>query len=402
MKHDHPLILSLNGGSSSIRFALYSLETTLILQMHGKIDRIGLDKPAFSYVSEKSVRHDLPCDSVTNFSTAIQVLLQWFETQNFMESVSGVGHRLVHGMRHNAPEIVTPDLIKTLHGLVAVDPDHLPLSLELIESIALRFPNIAQVVCFDTTFHRDMPRVAKLLPIPKRYEALGIQRYGFHGLSYAFLMEELAARTSIDQARGRVVLAHLGNGASMAAVQSGQSIDTSMGFTPASGLAMGTRSGDLDPGLGLYLKTSLQMTTEQFDHMANHESGLLGLSGTSPHMLDLLALEATDLHAADAVSLFCYQAKKCIGAYSAALGGVDHLVFSGGIGENCAAVRARICEGLGFLGIKLDDARNADHAELISSDTSQVAVHIIRTDEEVMIARSVSCVLGYSRPSSTN
>ena len=400
MKHDHPLILSLNGGSSSIRFSLYSLETTLIPQMHGKIDRIGLHKPVFHYVDTQGIGHDLPCDSISNFSTAVEVLVQLFETQNCMDNLSGVGHRLVHGMLHNEPEIVTPELINTLHGLVAVDPDHLPLALELIEAITLRFPKTAQVVCFDTTFHRDMPRVAKLLPIPKQYEALGIQRYGFHGLSYAFLMEELAARTSNDQANGRVVLAHLGNGASMAAVQSGQCIDTSMGFTPASGLAMGTRSGDLDPGLALYLKTSLKMTTEQFDHMVNHESGLLGLSGISPNMLDLLALEATDPNASDAVTLFCYQAKKCIGAYAAALGGLDCLVFSGGIGENGAAVRTRICEGLGFLGIKLDDARNAGHAELISSDTSQVAVYVIRTDEEVMIARSVCHVLGYSHAAS--
>jgi acetate kinase len=232
------------------------------------------------------------------------------------------------------------------------------------------------------------------LPIPRRFYAKGIQRYGFHGLSYAYLMEELARLGDPAATKGRVILAHLGNGASLAAVRDGKSIDTSMGFTPTAGLVMSTRSGDLDPGLGPYLARTEQMTTKQFYEMVNHESGLLGVSEISPDMRDLLAEEATDTRAAEAVALFCYQVKKWLGGFGAALGGLDTLVFSAGIGENCPSIRARVCEGLGFLGIVLDETRNAENEAVISSDTSPATVRVIRTDEELMIARSVCRILG--------
>jgi acetate kinase len=237
-----------------------------------------------------------------------------------------------------------------------------------------------------------MPRVAKLLPIPRRYAAQGIERYGFHGLSYTYLMEELG-RLDPAAPKSRVVLAHLGNGASVAAVHHGQSIDTSMGFTPTSGLVMSTRTGDLDPGLVYYLARTARMTAPQFQQMVNHESGLLGVSGTSSDLRDLLAREAGDVRAAEAVALFCYQAKKWIGSFAAALGGLDMLVFAGGIGENAPLIRERICDGLGFLGIELNQKRNAKNAMLISPDAGRVKVWVIRTDEELMIARSVSRVL---------
>ena len=240
-----------------------------------------------------------------------------------------------------------------------------------------------------------MPRVARLLPIPRRYEAKGVQRYGFHGLSYAYLMEELARLGDPAAATGRVILAHLGNGASLAAVRDGKSIDTSMAFTPTAGLPMSTRSGDLDPGLVNYLARTEQITAAQFDHMVNHESGLLGVSETSSDMRDLLALEGSDARAADAVAMFCYQAKKWIGAFAAALGGVETLVFAGGIGEHAPLIRERICEGLVFLGIELDRARNDETGPLISPDAGRVAVRVIHTDEELMIARSVSHVLNH-------
>jgi acetate kinase len=238
-----------------------------------------------------------------------------------------------------------------------------------------------------------MPRIAKLLPIPRRFDAKGVQRYGFHGLSYAYLMEELARLGDPAASNGRVILAHLGNGASMAAVRNGQSIDTSMGFTPTAGLSMSTRSGDLDPGLVIYLARAQHMTATQFYHMANHESGLLGVSETSSDMRDLLDREARDVRAAEAIALFCYQAKKWIGSFAAALGGLDTLVFAGGIGENAPLVRARICAGLSFLGIELNESRNAETAAVISTDTSQGTVRVIRTDEELMMARSVCRVL---------
>jgi acetate kinase len=279
-------------------------------------------------------------------------------------------------------------LLDELHRISPNDPDHLPREIELIETFRQRHPKLPQVACFDTAFHQTMPRVAKLLPIPRRFDAKGIQRYGFHGLSYSYLMEELA-RLDTAAAKGRVILAHLGNGASLAAVRNGKSIDTSMGFTPTAGLVMSTRSGDLDPGLAPYLERTEQMTTNQFYEMVNHKSGLLGVSETSSDMRDLLDHEQQDVRAAEAVALFCYQAKKWIGSFTAALGGLDTLVFAGGIGENAPIIRARICEGLGFLGIELNKLRNAETAPVISAQTHRATVRVIRTDEELMIARSV-------------
>ncbi|MEO8071485.1 MAG: acetate/propionate family kinase, partial [Acidobacteriota bacterium] len=273
-------------------------------------------------------------------------------------------------------------------------PDHLPMEVALIDLLRRRHPGIPQVACFDTAFHRDMPRVAQVLPIPRRYQAKGVQRYGFHGLSFAYLMEELARTAGEQAARGRVILAHLGNGASLAAVRDGKSIDTTMGFTPAAGLVMGTRSGDLDPGLVSFLARTEAMTPAQFDDLVNHQSGLVGVSETSSDMRDLIAHEAADPRAAEAVTLFCYQAKKWIGALAAALGGLDTLVFSAGIGERSGAVRARICEGLGFLGVELDLAHNAKDSAVISTWRSRATVRVLPTDEELMIARSVTRVLG--------
>ena len=287
-------------------------------------------------------------------------------------------------------------MLSELHRITPYDPDHLPCEIELIEAFQQRHPKLPQVACFDTTFHRGMPRVAKLLPIPRRLEAKGVQRYGFHGLSYAYLMEELVRLGEVAATSGRVILAHLGNGASMAAVRDGKSIDTSMGFTPASGLPMSTRSGDLDPGLVSFLARTEQMSAAQFDHMVNHESGLLGVSEISSDVRDLLTKEGVDVRAAEAITLFCYQAKKWIGAFAAALGGLDTLVFAGGIGENAPLIRERICEGLGFLGVELDEQCNAKNAPLISPAAARVKVRVIRTDEELMIARSVARVLKLS------
>jgi acetate kinase len=285
-------------------------------------------------------------------------------------------------------------MVKELRRLSPFDPEHLPQEIQLIEAFHRRHPQLAQVACFDTAFHRDLPRVARLLPIPRRYEAQGMRRYGFHGLSYAFLMAELARVAGTEAAQGRVILAHLGNGASLAAVRDGKSIDTSMGFTPTAGLVMSTRTGDLDPGVAWHLMQSGNLSPGQFSRLINHESGLLGVSETSSDMRDLIARETTDVRAAEAVELFCYQAKKWIGAYAAALGGLDTLVFAGGIGENVPVVRARICDGLEFLGIDIDEKRNAANAGVISASTGRIPVRVMHTDEEVMIARSVCRVLG--------
>jgi len=389
MKPAHARILTINGGSSSLKFALYEAVKPLQRGLYGIVDRIGLSGTNLVFHEANGnpqARREL---IAADHKSAANSLLDWLETQHDFTSVKTVGHRVVHGMKHTEPEIVTPELLAELHRISPYDPDHLPREIELIEAFRQRHPQLPQLACFDTAFHQSMPRVAKLLPIPRRFDAKGIQRYGFHGLSYAFLLEELDRLGDPAAKTGRVILAHLGNGASLAAVRHGKSIDTSMGFTPTAGLVMSTRSGDLDPGLAPYLARTEQMTTQQFYDMVNHKSGLLGVSETSSDMRDLCAIEATDVRAAEAVALFCYQAKKWIGAYAAALGGLDTLVFAGGIGENAPLVRARICEGLGILGIELDAPRNAKNSVKISTDASRVTVRVIRTDEELMIARSV-------------
>jgi acetate kinase len=386
-------ILTINGGSSSIKFALYAAVKPLKRGLYGTVDRIGLTGTNLTFHDtdgEPQTRHKL---AAADHKSAANSLLDWLETQIDFKSVNGVGHRVVHGMKHTEPEIVTKKLLDELRRISPNDPDHLPREIELIEAFRQRHPKLPQVACFDTAFHQTMPRVARLLPIPRRFDAKGIQRYGFHGLSYAYLMEELVRLGDQAATKGRVILAHLGNGASIAAVRAGKSIDTSMCFTPTAGLVMSTRSGDLDPGLAPYLARTEQMTTSQFYKMVNHESGLLGVSETSSDMRDLLDHEKQDVRAAEAVALFCYQAKKWIGSFAAALGGLDTLVFAGGIGENAPAVRARICEQLNFLGVEMHEARNAENAAVISADNARVTVRVIRTDEELIIARSVCRIL---------
>jgi acetate kinase len=307
-----------------------------------------------------------------------------------LAAIAAVGHRVVHGgSRFVEPGLVTAEMLDQLRRIGPLDPEHLPGEIALIEAIGKATPGVPQVACFDTAFHRAMLRPAQIVPIPRRYWGLGVRRYGFHGLSYTYLMEELTRTAGHAEARGRVVLAHLGSGASLAAVREGRCLDTTMGFTPASGLVMGTRCGDLDPGLIAFLARAEGMTPERFHRMVNQESGLLGVSETSADLRDLMARQAVDVRAAEAIELFCYRVKTGIGALSAVLGGLDSLVFSGGIGENSAEVRRRTCEGLEFLGIALDDGRNTFGAPLISTDASPTRVRVIRTDEEAMIASDV-------------
>jgi acetate kinase len=382
-------ILVINGGSSSIKFALYESGGPLAQKLSGKIDRIGLSGTKLTVEDSKTKKSSSIPPPVSQKKSAADFLIDWLEKNGAFASVKAIGHRVVHGMKHTEPEIVTPKLLKELHCISPFDPDHLPSEIELIEAFRRRHPKLTQIVCFDTAFHQTMPRVAKLLPIPRSYFAKGIQRYGFHGLSYAYLVEELKRLGDPAATKGRVILAHLGNGASLAAVRDGKSIDTSMGFTPTAGLVMSTRSGDLDPGLVSYLARTEKMSAAQFQKMVNHESGLLGISETSSDMRDLVARETKDVRAAEAVELFCYQAKKWIGSFAAALGGVDTIVFAGGIGENMPVIRARICDELNFLGVKIDKTRNTKSAAVISTNASKVNVRVIRTDEELMIARSV-------------
>jgi acetate kinase len=387
-------VLTINAGSSSVRFAIFEASQPPRRLLQGKIERIGSD--AASLTMDDGV-NSAPAQvkaEVKVQGEAIDFLLDWLESQPSFKTLSAVGHRVVHGMLHTAPERVTPELLNELRSIIPFDPEHMPREIELIEALQRRHGQLPQVVCFDTAFHRSMPRVATQLPIPRRYATRGVQRYGFHGLSYTFLMSELARLGDSAAAQGRVILAHLGGGASLAAVRDGRCVDTSMGFTPAAGLVMGTRSGDLDPGLMSYLALTKAMTAMQFQTMVNHESGLLGISEVSADVRDLLDRESSDPRAAEALALFCYQTKKWIGSFAAALGGVDTLVFAGGIGENAAPVRKRICDGLGFLGIDLDENANNRHAPRISCDRGSVAVRVIRTDEESVIATLSIGLLG--------
>lgn len=389
-----PCILSINGGSSSIKFALFEVGVSLQRVLAGAIEQIG--QPQATLQVKGLVLADNFSRPMTarDHTAAASVLVDWLEERLGPNVLAAVGHRVVQGgPKYCEPQLITDEMIEEVRHLIPFDPDHLPEEILLTEAVRHRFPALPQVACFDTAFHHNMPRVARLLPIPRRYEAQGLRRYGFHGLSYAFLMEELTRIGDPAATNGRVILAHLGSGASLAAVAQGKSVDTSMGFTPTSGLPMSTRSGDLDPGLVGYLARTEEMSARQFNDMVNFQSGLLGISETSSDMQVLLHDEVRDVRAAEAVALFCYQVRKWIGAYAAALGGLDTLVFAGGIGENASLIRERICDGLSFLGIELDHRRNAQHASLISVDTGRTKVRVIRTDEELMIAKSVMRVL---------
>lgn len=391
MRPANPRILSINGGSSSIKFALFEAGDTLRRVLDGEIDQIGRPQAHFRVTGTNPENNFSRPITAPDYPAAVAALMDWIDAYSERDALAAIGHRVVHGgPEYSEPQRITPQMLEALHRLSPFDPEHLPEEIRLIEAFQQRFPELPQIACFDTAFHHDLPRVARLLPIPRRYEAQGLRRYGFHGLSYAFLMEELAR---LDAARGRIILAHLGNGASLAAVADGKPVDTSMGFTPAAGVPMSTRSGDLDPGLLWYLARNENMSARQFNEMVNFQSGLLGISETSSDLRDLLACEDQDLRAAEAVALFCYQVKKCIGAYAAALGGLDTLVFAGGIGENAPLVRARICNQLGFLGIEVEPTRNARNAALISPAAGRVQVRVIHSDEALMIARSVGHVL---------
>jgi acetate kinase len=392
-KSNKNCVLTINGGSSSIKFSLYKIEESLSQLLYGEIESIDTSNTKLSFTN--SITHQKNSLEVTSGTrnAAVNFLIDWLEKQDGFDSIKAIGHRIVHGMKHTEAEQVSPGLLNELKKIRTYDPEHLPEEIKLIEVFGKRYPAITQVACFDTSFHTSMPQVAKLLSIPRRFNAMGIQRYGFHGLSYSFLLKELGRTAGNETAKGRLILAHLGNGASVAAVKDAKSIDTSMGFTPTSGLVMGTRTGDLDPGVACYLMQAEKVGAQQFGHLINHESGLLGISETSSDMRVLMKSQGTDNRAAEAIELFCYQTKKWIGSFIAVLGGLDTLVFSGGIGENAAEIRKRICNGLQFFGIELDEARNVQHETIISTDASKVSVRVIKTNEELMIANLVCKVL---------
>jgi acetate kinase len=379
------LILTINSGSSSVKTSLYRMGRSEELVAVGQLEGIGREHGHFQVADGSGKRVLDQALNLPDHAAAFRTLFDWLKGQASTGQVSAVGHRVVHGgPRFQVPSRVSSELLAEVRRLIPFDPLHLPSEIAAIEAVSRLYPELPQVACFDTSFHRTMPDVAKLFALPRRLAEQGVHRYGFHGLSYEYILEELG-RIDPAAAQGRLIIAHLGSGASMAAVRDGRGVDTSMGLSPLGGLVMATRCGDLDPGVPLYLLLAQKLPVQDLVRLLNAESGLLGLSGVSADMRELLTQAATNPAASLAVDVFCYQARKFLGAYAAALGGLDTLVFTAGIGERSAEVRRRICEGLGFLGIELDASRNAGNETVIS--TGRVTVRVIRTNEELMIAR---------------
>jgi acetate kinase len=373
-------VLVINAGSSSIKVALCSPDSTQPLL---EASVTGVNQTNAQLHTQEGSKQLIQDDT----ASAIQAIIQWLNSILDTTSLAAIGHRIVHGgLHYHRPVVIMEDIEQDLTQLIPFDPEHLPAALQLIQAMREQFPEVPQVACFDTAFFHDLPQIAQTIPLPAQYTNHGVRRYGFHGLSYTYLLSALQDAAGEEAANGRLILAHLGSGASLAAIHHGKPVDTTMGLTPASGIVMSSRSGDLDPGIASYLSSQWDVTPQQFGHIVNFESGLLGVSGLSADMYTLLQQETTNEQARLAVDLFCYQARKAIGALAASLGGVDTLVFSGGIGEQSAIIRDRICEGLEFLGLKLDSSQNDQQAAVISSPESRVTIRVIPTNEAHAIA----------------
>ena len=387
-------LLTINVGSSSLKAVLYRLGPEEVVEVRASAERIGIVNSRLRVVDARDAILVEQSEDLADHAAALEALFGWLGTHGLLESVRAIGQRIVHGGRHySAPTLITDDVLDALRSLIPLDTEHLPQALSVIEAVKRRYPELPQVACFDTAFHRQMPRVAQMFGLPRDLWDAGVARYGFHGLSYEYILQQWQALDAAA-ADGRVIVAHLGNGASMAAIHHGVGVDTTMGLTPTGGLVMSTRSGDLDPGVVLHVMQLRGLDAVALSRLVNKEAGLLGVSGTSSDMRDLLERETTDPRAADAVALFCYQARKFIGALAAALGGLDKLVFTAGIGERSATIRARICGTLDFLGVRLDAEHNALHAPVISDKESRVVVRVMPTDEDVVIARHTRRLIG--------
>jgi acetate kinase len=382
-------ILCLNSGSSSLKFALYQMgKNEEVLLAKGEVKGIGLENSSLQIQDGKKQNfEELKIDHL-NHRLALKEIFAALKRFN-LPRPDAVGHRLVHGgPKYNAPEHVTPELIVTLHNLIPLAPLHLPSGILCIEEIVSQFPEIPQVACFDTAFHHRMPEVAQRLPLPRHFWDEGLKRYGFHGLSYEYIIHSLG-----QDAKGRIIIAHLGNGASLAAVKDGVPMDTTMGLTPTGGVMMGTRSGDLDPGILIYLMRQKGYDPNELDRLLNYESGILGVSGLSSDMKTLIQKSDDESNAAQAIEMFCYYIRKHIGALVTVLGGIDVLIFTGGIGEKSALIRSKICECLEHLGIQLDEDLNSANADVITLPESMCTVRIIQTMEDLMIARKTHDVI---------
>jgi acetate kinase len=382
-------LLAVNTGSSSVKLALYNNGAQLTELCRMAVEPIGESSCRLRVTPGPATGTDLPIEAKDHRTALLRALDYAQSSLGF--PVEAVGHRVVHGgAAHQAPERITAALLSDLRRLASIDPDHMPQALDAIDAITGRYPAVPQVACFDTAFHRTMPRLAQQYPLPTWTIEAGVRRYGFHGLSCEFIMNALA-QLDPQTLGGRLLIAHLGNGASMTAVRHGTSVDTTMGFSPTGGLMMGTRCGDLDPTVVTYLARTAHRDLDSLDRLVNHESGLLGVSGSSSDVRALLASESPS--ARDAIELFCYIARKQLGALAAVLDGLDTIVFTGGIGEHAPAVRERICRELGHLGVRLDPERNTGNRDVISASDSAVMVRVMATDEELVIANHVRQLL---------
>ncbi len=391
---NHRHILCLNCGSSSLKFALYRVESEEErLLVRGAAERVGHRDGTLWYVIAPRWRRSERRGAFADHGEALHALFAAF-FELHLPLPDAVGHRVVHGgPRYVAPAVVDDRLVAELRRIVPYAPLHLPGEIEGIAAVGARYPHLPQVACFDTAFHRRMPELSQRFALPRELWDAGIRRYGFHGLSYEYILESLGRRPP-----PRLIIAHLGSGASLAAVRDGVPVDTTMGFTPAGGFMMGTRCGDLDAGILLHLMRERGMEVEALEQLVNLRSGLLGVSETSADMKVLLDARGGDERAAQAVAMFCYQVRKAIGAMAAALKGLDLLVFTAGIGERSAEVRAEICAGLSHLGIALSEAKNLAHADTISAPQSRCRVRVIPTNEDVVIARQTRRLMQESRP----
>ena len=384
-------ILCLNVGSSSLKFSVYDADENLACLLSGGIERIGKPDTTLKVTNAEGATQEKVVHT-SHLAKALPVIASVLTDAN-LHDLSGVAHRIVHGgPEYTDHQRITPELLEGLRKIAALAPNHLPPEIDFIEAALRQFADTPQFACFDTVFHRDLPDVARRLPLPRRLYDQGIRRYGFHGLSYSYIMQKLPELIG-DTASGRVILAHLGSGASMTAVKKGKSVDTTMGVTPLGGLVMATRSGDLDPGIAGYLAKTENLSGDAYEHMVYAESGLLGLSETSGDIRDLLAREGDDPRAAQAIEAFCYSVRKWTGALAAALEGVDVLVFTGGIGANSHVIRQRICDQLDWLGILLDMGANVHGEPCISAPQAKIMVFALPTDEERFMAETVLTLL---------
>ena len=390
----HLNLLTVNTGSSSIKTAVYQVGKTEEPIIFASVDRIGSLESRTTITNANHEHVFEQQEPIANHGTALKTILGRLDGQIALTVLDAIGHRVVLGdKRCLEPQVLTERLLSTFNELTPLAPDHLPQVVDCISALKDTHPDVPQVACFDSTFHRQMPPEAQMYAIPRRLYEQGILRYGFHGLSCEYIMQALATLNDPVAAKGRVIIAHLGNGSSITAVQHGLSIDNSMGFTPLAGMVMGTRCGDLDPGVITHIADSEGLSPFALNNLLNRESGLLGVSGHSPDMRDLLDREFIDSHCAQAVAMFCYQARKFIGAYAAALGGLDALIFTGGIGEHAAVIRQRICSGMDFIGITLDPNANVSNAPIISVQGSHPTVRVIETNEDLIIARHTCRVI---------